>query len=76
MRRGPLNLSPWVYCIPAEIAPFAELLTALGVRKSFSAEQYCGILADMAAALPGRRLDADQQEQAISVLQARLSCLI
>ncbi len=69
--RGPLNLAPWAFCIPAELAPFGDLLSRLGVREAFSAEQYVGILDDMAAALGEQALAAEQQEQAISVLQAR-----
>ena len=67
--RGPVNLAPWVYCIPADLAPFHDFLAQLGVRDSFSARQYVGIMADMAAALKGERLSAEQQEQAIAVLQ-------
>ena len=70
--RGPANLAPWVYCIPADLAPFQELLAQLGVRESFSAEQYVGIMADMAVALHRERLSAEQQEQAIAVLQVTL----
>ena len=58
-----------MYCIPADLAPFHDFLAQLGVRDSFSAQQYVGIMADMAAALKGERLSAEQQEQAIAVLQ-------
>ena len=67
--RGPVNLSPWLYCIPSDLAPFHDLLAQLGVLDSFSADQYCDIMSDMAAALKGERLPAEQQEQAIAVLQ-------
>lgn len=76
MRRGPVNLSPWLYCIPSDLAPFHDLLAQLGVRKSFSAEQYVSIMADMAAALNGERLSAEQQEQAIAVLQVQSQTLL
>ena len=66
-----MNLAPWVYCIPADLAPFHQFLTQLGVKDAFSAEQYVGIMADLAAALNGERLSAEQQEQAIAVLQVR-----
>ncbi|BDA44284.1 probable Sacsin [Coccomyxa sp. Obi] len=67
--RGPLNLSPWLYCIPGDLQPFKGLLIDLGVRESFTADQYVGVLTDMAAG-SGKALSAAQQEQAISVLQA------
>lgn len=67
-----MNLSPWVYCIPGDLAPFKDLLALLGVRGSFTADQYVGILADMHAALGEHELSIEQQEQAISVLQARI----
>ena len=74
--RGPVNLSPWLYCIPSDLAPFHDLLAQLGVRESFSAEQYCDIMSDMAAALKGKRLPAEQQEQAIAVLQVTRASFI
>ena len=74
--RGPVNLSPWLYCIPSDLAPFHDLLAQLGVRESFSAEQYCDIMSDMAAALRGERLPAEQQEQAIAVLQVTRASFI
>ena len=42
-RRGPLNLAPWLYVIPLELAPFRELLGALGVPPAFTAHQYCQV---------------------------------
>ena len=71
--RGPLNLAPWCYCVPGEVTPFARLLGALGVGEAFTPEQYVRVLGDMAAAAGGRPLSAEQQEQAVSVLQARAS---
>jgi len=69
MFRGPVNLAPWVYCIPSDLAPFHDLLAQLGVKDSFTAQQYVGVMTDMAAAVNGERLTAEQQEQAIAVLQ-------
>lgn len=70
--RGPLNLSPWLYCIPGDLQPFKGLLTDLGVGESFTADQYVGVLTDMAVALGKDPLSAAQQEQALSVLQVGL----
>ena len=67
--RGPLDLSPWLYCIPGDLQPFKRLLVDLGVRESFTADQYVRVLTDMAAASGKEPLSAAQQEQAISVLQ-------
>ena len=58
--------------MPGEVTPFARLLGALGVGDTFSPEQYVRVLDDMAAAAEGRPLGAEQQEQAVSVLQACL----
>ena len=69
MFRGPANLAPWVYCIPSDLAPFHDLLAQLGVKDSFTAQQYVGVMTDMAAAVNGERLSTEQQEQAIAVLQ-------
>jgi hypothetical protein len=41
--RGPLNLSPWLYVIPLELAPFKDLLAALAVPPSFTPSQYCQV---------------------------------
>ena len=76
MCRGPVNLSPWLYCIPSDLAPFHDLLAQLGVRESFGTEQYVSIMADMAAALNGERLSAEQQDQAIAVLQVQCQTLL
>ncbi len=69
--RGPLNLSPWLYCIPGDLQPFRQLLAELGVAESFTADQYVGVLADMVAAFGKDPLSAAQQEQAVSVLQVK-----
>ena len=76
--RGPLNLSPWLYCIPGDLQPFRQVLAELGVAESFTADQYVGVLADMAAAFGKDPLSAAQQEQAVSVLQvkAHQRCLL
>lgn len=42
-RRGPINLAPWLFVIPLELAPFKDLLSALGVPPSFTARQYCQV---------------------------------
>jgi hypothetical protein len=35
-----MDLSPHLYVLPAELAPFRDLLAALGVRPSFTGAQY------------------------------------
>ncbi len=78
--KGPLNLSTaGVYVIPLELAPFRDLLLALGVSASFSAEQYIGVLAAMHAELEGNNgssassstaLSSTQLEQALAISAA------
>jgi hypothetical protein len=70
LSRGPLNLAPLLFVIPLELAPFRELLLALGARDAFPPGQYAEVLAEMAAAAGGKPLDATQLEQAISIVQA------
>ena len=71
MSRGPLDLAPWLYVTPAELAPFRDLLLRLGAREAFSAAQYAGVLAAMAKRAGGQPLDATTLAQAISIVQAR-----
>lgn len=48
--QGSLDLSPWLYVLPAELAPFKDLLLSYGAADGFSAVQYCNVLKDMADA--------------------------
>lgn len=66
--RGPLDLSPLLYVIPLELAPFQQLLQSLGVQPSFSAEQYASVLSTMAAEAAGAPLQGTKLEQALSVV--------
>ncbi len=85
--KGPLNLSSaGIYVIPLELAPFKDLLLALGVSASFSAEQYIGVLASMHQELANnsssstekpslsrassKALSSTQLEQALSIAAA------
>ena len=72
--KGPLNLSSaGVYVIPLELAPFRDLLLALGIPASFSAEQYIGVLAAMHAELNSQKikpLSSTQLEQALAIAGA------
>jgi sacsin len=64
------QLAPWLYCIPAELSPFRELLLQLGVRESFTADQYVQVLESMAAAAgPEAALPEEQLGQALAVVQ-------
>lgn len=69
--KGPLNLSSaGIYVIPLELAPFKDVLLALGIPSSFSATQYISILASMNANIPGKSLDDASLEQALGVAAA------
>ena len=76
--RGPLNLAPWLYVIPGDLASFKELFLQLGVHDGFAAPQYLGMLSDLAEASRGEALSPAELEQAISVVQVsaalRLGC--
>lgn len=68
--QGSLDLSPWLYVIPSELAPFRDLLAQFGVTESFSAQQYVAVLREMHdAAGEARPLDEHQLRQAIAVVQ-------
>ncbi|MEW5316662.1 MAG: hypothetical protein WDW38_008017 [Sanguina aurantia] len=41
------DLSPWLFVIPAELAPFKALLLSFGASESFSPAQYIALLQDM-----------------------------
>ena len=69
LSRGPLDLAPWLYVTPAELAPFRDLLLRLGAREAFSAVQYAAVLAAMAKRAGGQPLDAITLAQAISIVQ-------
>ncbi len=64
------QLAPWLFCIPAELSPFRELLLQLGVREAFTADQYVQVLESMAAAAgPEAPLAEEQLGQALAVVQ-------
>ncbi|KAK9808692.1 hypothetical protein WJX72_002029 [[Myrmecia] bisecta] len=67
---GPLNLAPWLYVLPGELAPFRDLLLQLGVPHHFSPRQYVSVLHGMREAAADTPLTAAQLEQALSVVQA------
>ena len=67
--RGPLDLAPWLYVTPAELAPFRDLLLRLGAREAFGAAQYAAVLSAMAARPGGQPLDPTPLAQPISIVQ-------
>ena len=67
--RGPLDLAPWLYVTPAELAPFRDLLLRLGAREAFGAAQYAAVLSAMAKRVGGQALDPTTLAQAISIIQ-------
>ena len=46
---SPADPAPYLYSVPSDLVCFAALLRALGVRDSFSAEDFCLVLKRMAA---------------------------
>ncbi len=62
---GPLNLAPWLYVIPIDLAPFKQLLVHVGVCPEFTVSQYRSLLADMAEAGGGKPLSAGQLVQVL-----------
>ncbi len=75
LRRGPLDLAPWLYVTPAELAPFRDLLLRLGAREAFSAAQYAAVLSAMAQRAGRQPLDAITLAQAISIVQVSICCM-
>lgn len=65
-----MNLAPWLYVIPIDLAPFQGLLTRLGVAPSFTPQQYANLLAEAAARGGGEPLSGAALAQALSVVQA------
>lgn len=69
--RGSLDLSPWLYVIPLDLAPFKSLFLQLGAQQSFSAQQYISVLQDMAAQAKGQQaLSPAVLSQALAVSQS------
>ena len=68
-RRGPLNLAPFLYVTPRDLAPFGDLLLRLGVHETFTAQQFLSMLDAVHKQAAGKPLEATQLEQAISVVQ-------
>ena len=72
--QGSLDLSPWLFVIPADLAPFKSLMIHLGATAVFSREQYVTVLSGMREATRDgesvRPLNDTQLAQAISVIQA------
>ncbi|GAX84471.1 hypothetical protein CEUSTIGMA_g11891.t1 [Chlamydomonas eustigma] len=68
--KGSLDLSPWLFVIPSDLAPFKGLLEELGATPSFSAQQYVSVLNSMREAAGSTPLDDRHLPQAIAVVQA------
>lgn len=67
--RGPINLAPRLYVVPAELAPFNDLFITFGTPLEFDATQYTTFLADLAAATDCKPLNGRDLEQALAVAQ-------
>lgn len=68
--QGSLDLSPHLYVTPGELAPFKDLLLALGCQEAFSAPQYATLLKGLANEADGRPLDPTRLAQALAVAAA------
>jgi hypothetical protein len=73
---GPLNLAPWLYVIPIDLAPFKQFLVHVGVCPEFTVSQYRSLLADMAEAVAGKPLAPGQLVQVLRLPPARVSVLL
>jgi sacsin len=65
-----MNLAPWLYVIPIDMAPFQDLLAQLGVAAAFTPEQYANLLAEAAARGGGQPLSGAALSQVLSVVQS------
>lgn len=74
---GALNLAPYLYVIPRDLAPFRELFVELGVKPSFSPAQFVTFLSQLYEEWKERPLEPAQLQQALAAIQARplSSCL-
>lgn len=68
--QGSLDLSPYLYVLPLELAPFRDLLATLGAQEAFSGPQYAAMLSDLAQKSGGQPLSPPQLTQALAVSQA------
>lgn len=64
---------PRLFVIPSELSPFRDLFLSMGVPQSFSSEQYSLFLGDMVNANHGSSLSANELDQALAVVQVRIS---
>jgi sacsin len=71
---GALDLAPYLHVLPADLTCFRPLLTALGVRDAFSAEDYVGLLHRLAADEGRSALDASRLDLALWVLGTLADC--
>ena len=71
---SPINISPYLYLVPQDLAVYSYLLKIFGVRQSFSARDYVDVLQRMAAdtgvssSSEGSVLSDEQLSLAISLI--------
>lgn len=68
---GVLNLAPYLFVIPRDLAPFRQLFVELGVRAAFSPAQFVSVLEQLHADGKDQPLQPAQLEQALAAVQAR-----
>eukprot|EP00884_Botryococcus_braunii_P020227 jgi/Botrbrau1/6889/Bobra.67_3s0008.1 len=67
---GVLNLAPYLYVIPRDLAPFWQLFVELGVRAAFSPAQFVAVLDQLHTEGKEQPLQPAQLEQALAAVQA------
>ncbi|OAE21027.1 hypothetical protein AXG93_606s1120 [Marchantia polymorpha subsp. ruderalis] len=67
---SPAHFHPYLHIVPSEIAEYRTLLTTLGVREMFGAQDYADVLHRIAEDVRGAALSPDQLTFCLRVLEA------
>lgn len=67
---SPVKFYPYLYVVPSELVKFRDLLLELGVKPSFDARDYCGVLQRLQNDLGGSPLSTDQLNFVVCILEA------
>ncbi|KAL2612990.1 hypothetical protein R1flu_024682 [Riccia fluitans] len=67
---SPAHFHPYLHIVPSEIVEYRDLLMTLGVRETFGAEDYAGVLQRIAQDVRGSPLSPDQLTFCLRVLEA------
>eukprot|EP00897_Mesotaenium_endlicherianum_P007203 jgi/Mesen1/6510/ME000332S05518 len=66
---SPAHFHPYLHAVPSEIAAYRSLLTALGVKEAFDAEDCAGVLLRLAQDVGSKKLSQEHLNFAMRVLK-------